>query len=59
VGTRGHGAFASMLLGSTSQAVLHAAAVPVVVVPDRVHAVGSGPVALGSSPTAVPVPHPA
>ncbi|WP_415031392.1 universal stress protein [Gordonia sp. (in: high G+C Gram-positive bacteria)] len=33
VGTRGHGGFAGMLLGSTSQAVLHAAPCAVMVVP--------------------------
>lgn len=36
VGTRGRGAFASMLLGSTSRDVLQNATTPVVVVPDRV-----------------------
>lgn len=34
VGTRGHGAFLSALLGSTSHGILHRAQVPVVVVPD-------------------------
>ena len=34
VGSRGHGAFASALLGSTSHEVLHRARGPVVVVPD-------------------------
>lgn len=44
VGTRGHGAFLSALLGSTSHAILHRAHVPVVVVPDadRVAAASAG-----------------
>lgn len=44
VGSRGHGAFASMLLGSTSRNVLQNALTPVVVVPDRVRVAGSTPV---------------
>lgn len=35
LGTRGHGGFAGMLLGSTSDAVLHHAKGPIMVVPDR------------------------
>ncbi|WP_432492629.1 universal stress protein [Kineococcus gypseus] len=51
VGSRGHGAFASALLGSTSHAVLHGADVPVVVVPDpaRVRESRAVPVLQGSS----------
>ncbi len=35
LGTRGHGGFAGMLLGSTTDGVLHHAKSPVMVVPDR------------------------
>jgi nucleotide-binding universal stress UspA family protein len=58
VGTRGHGAFASMLLGSTSRNVLQNATTPVVVVPDQVRVAGSSPLELSveePSPVARPV----
>jgi len=37
VGTRGHGTAASLIIGSTSRAVLHHATCPVAVVPGRLH----------------------
>ncbi len=43
VGTRGRGGFAGMLLGSTSQAVLHHSTCPVMTVPSRHRDKGAGP----------------
>lgn len=47
VGSRGRGGFAGMLLGSTSQTVLHHAVCPVMVVTSRVHDEGLHPTAVG------------
>jgi nucleotide-binding universal stress UspA family protein len=50
VGSRGHGRFSSMLIGSVSQGVAAHAPCPVVVVPDRGAGLATAPVVLGAGP---------